>query len=66
MNSSNELLNMKEFKFKRTFELWKGNNKFFLNGLIYAGTNYHKGLITFIYIILYTINGIIVILLVIE
>jgi hypothetical protein len=64
MNSSSELFNLKKYDFKKTYELWKGNSKFFLSGLIYAGPNYHYGLITFIYTVIYTVNGIIVILLV--
>jgi palmitoyltransferase ZDHHC9/14/18 len=63
MNSSSEILNLKNLEFKPNYQLWKGNSKFFLNGLIYAGPNYKYGLITLFYTIAYSINGIIVILL---
>lgn len=66
MNSSSELFNLKNLEFKRQYELWKGNNRFFLNGLIYAGPNFHFGLLTLLYIILYTTNGILIVLLVIN
>jgi hypothetical protein len=63
MNSSSELLHLKNLNLIPTYKLWKGKSKFFLNGHIYAGPNYHYGLVTLFYVLAFTTNGIIVILL---
>ena len=65
MNSSSEFLAIKNVDVRRVYQNWKGNNKFFLRGRIYAGPNYFYGIVTLLYIIAYIINGIVIILLVI-
>ena len=36
----------------KLYEIWKGNNKFCLNGKIYIGSEYYYGLLTFIYLLI--------------
>ena len=64
MNSSSEFLAIKNVDVKKVYQLWKGNNKFLFQGRIYAGPNYFYGLITLTYILIYIVNGMIIILLV--
>jgi hypothetical protein len=37
MNASTDKLNPREVEMKSMYNIWKGNNKFFFNGKLYAG-----------------------------
>jgi hypothetical protein len=37
MNQSTDKLNPKVTEMKYTYAVWKGNNRFFFNGKLYAG-----------------------------
>jgi len=36
----------------KIYQEWKGNNKFFCNGKIYAGSEYYYGLLTSLYLLI--------------
>lgn len=39
----------------KLYELFKGNGKFFMNGKFYAGPGFHWGILTALYILIYSI-----------
>ena len=51
-NSINRILTKSKKNEIKLYEIWKGNNKFCLNGKIYIGSEYYYGLLTFIYLLI--------------
>jgi hypothetical protein len=51
-NSINRFLTKSKKNEIKLYEIWKGNNKFCLNGKIYIGSEYYYGLLTFIYLLI--------------
>ena len=52
-NSLSKIIsNKKSEKSKKLYQIWKGRNKFCLNGKIYIGSEYYFGLLTTFYILI--------------